>query len=400
MMGPSDASNHSTPLRARRRDSRWALGTRRGADGCTNRAAQGFTLVELLVSISIITLLASMILVALSGVQEVSRRDRTRAQVARIDALVTEKWESYRNRRIAISPQLLYGQGAAQSMNRRAQLEVARVNEMRQLMRMEMPDRRSDLLVGNTLASMNPPPALWLAYRRKIQSLLAIKTPAIASLDIRDDNSPAYSPFEAAVERAWTIQNQSSECLYLILSQMVDRDASALEFFRDQEIADTDNDGIPEILDGWGNQIMFVRWAPGLHWLLEAKGVGLAGGMQDGEAPDPFDLTGAFPGSPSFALYPLVASAGGDGRYGFFFDNLDSPLVYGTTFPPNNPFTTAIDVRGGDRRETLVGMPLDSEGRPFDISNVMDAAARQAIPFARLNYDMNDNITTHNMAGN
>lgn len=380
---------------------------RYGADGATPvlrrtaRSVGGFTLVELLVSISIITLLASMILVALAGVQEVSRRDRTRAQVARIDALIMEKWESYRNRRLAISPQLLYGAGSSQSSNRRWQLEVARVNELRQLMRMELPERRSDLLVGNSLATMNPPPALWLAYRRKIQSLLAIKNPAIASLDIRDDNSPTYSPFEAAVERAWTLQNQSSECLYLILSQMVDRDASALEFFREQEIADRDGDGIPEILDGWGNDIMFVRWAPGLHWLLEDKGVGLAGSMQDGESPDPFDLTAAFPGFPSFALYPLIASAGADGRYGFFFDNLDAPLTYGSLQPPNtnNPFTTVVDVRGGNRRETYVGMPLDNEGRPFDVSNVIDETARKAIPFARLNYDLNDNITNHNLAG-
>ena len=55
-----------------------------------HRRAKGFTLVELLVSISIITLLAAMILVALAGVQENAKTDRTRAQIARIDALISE----------------------------------------------------------------------------------------------------------------------------------------------------------------------------------------------------------------------------------------------------------------------------------------------------------------------
>ena len=66
------------------------------------RTRGAFTLVELLVVISIITILASMLLVALSGVQETSRVDRTRAQIGRIHTVITEKWEQYRSRRVAV----------------------------------------------------------------------------------------------------------------------------------------------------------------------------------------------------------------------------------------------------------------------------------------------------------
>ena len=43
--------------------------------------AGGFTLVELLVVISIIALLASIVMFAMAGAQETARRDRTRARL-------------------------------------------------------------------------------------------------------------------------------------------------------------------------------------------------------------------------------------------------------------------------------------------------------------------------------
>ena len=79
-------------------------------------------------------------------------------------------------------------------------------------------------------------------------------------------NSNAYNPNSILNWRSdelWTPQFESAECLYLILSQIVEEDRSALEFFSDNEIADTDNDGIPEIVDSWGTPIFFLRWAPG-----------------------------------------------------------------------------------------------------------------------------------------
>ena len=37
----------------------------------------------------------------------------------------------------------------------------------------------------------------------------------------------------------------------------------AMEQFSASEIGDTDGNGYPEFLDGWGRPIWFLRWAPG-----------------------------------------------------------------------------------------------------------------------------------------
>ena len=122
------------------------------------RRRVGFTLVELLVTISIITLLASMVLVALAGVQETARADRTRAQIARIDTLITEKWESFRGRRVPLPPTMRQ-MAQFSASGRSSKLDAARVDGIRELMRMELPDRKTDILIGPAVLPSNSAPA-------------------------------------------------------------------------------------------------------------------------------------------------------------------------------------------------------------------------------------------------
>jgi hypothetical protein len=124
---------------------------------------------------------------------------------------------------------------------------------------------------------------------------------------------------------------------------------------------------MPEILDGWGNPIRFLRWpaafpsplhptdtAPGVIGIqpqdtdLSTPGVQVASDVQD-----PFDLANAHWQnglSPSFRIMPLIISAGPDGEFGLGFDRVGpsftwsrkgSPMpgmTYDATMPPNNPF--------------------------------------------------------------
>ncbi len=313
----------------------------------------GFTLVELLVSISIIALLAS---IALVGVQESGKVARTRSQIARLNALISEQWDSYLSRRVRTTP------GPPRAVAQQ------RVDRIRELMRMELPDRKSDLLYP--ASGLPRQPALWRSYRRRVARLVAQHTATQSGgpFDWTDDT------------RGWTPAFQTAECLYLIISQLTDGDRSALAFFSDREVGDVDNDGVPELLDGWGNPIYFLRWAPGFD---------APGSVQDRRVPDPLDPTGVYAPvptgagddrphtRPTFALYPLIFSSGSDGRPDLRTDTPDISggmrVVYATTNPPNNPFIGWGPYQSPQHPAPLGGrFDFDKDGRDNSLDNIVN----------------------------
>ena len=181
---------------------------------------RGFTLVELLMVIALIGILASVMLVALYAAAQSAKVRRTEQQVERIHSLLMTRWDNYQNRRL---PVRLTGNAAQRSMER--------LLLIRELMRLELPDRLSD--IGN------------------------------APVDSRLLNNVLWNQYGRSAKPTWTTQHQSAECLYLILASLREGDRTGLDFFTVDEIGDVDEDGMYEILDGWGKPIAFLRWAPG-----------------------------------------------------------------------------------------------------------------------------------------
>lgn len=291
----------------------------------------GFTLTELLIVMGIIAILAGLSLSALSGATELARTQRTRAILNKLDQLIMERYESYRTRAVPV-PRV--ARLAAVTNPRAAALN--RLNVLRELMRMELPDRVTDVVDGPVTGIA--PPSLWQGYRRR----------ALATLG-------------SSWATSWTPEHQGSECLYLIVASMQDGDKNALDFFTSDEIGDTDGDGMKEILDGWGQPIEFLRWAPGY---LPSNG---ALTMQDPTLPDPFDPIKVDPrwGSTSvpvkpFALRPLIFSPGPDRRYDVATQLVDSSgnsFHYTTTSPPNDPYY--VPTASGQQP---LGTPYDADG--------------------------------------
>jgi prepilin-type N-terminal cleavage/methylation domain-containing protein len=278
----------------------------------------GFTLVELMVVMAIMTILSAMIAVAVTGAQESARVAHTRAVITRIHTLLMDRYESYRSRRLPI--QITPGWTPAQA----AQL---RCNAIRELMRMEMPDRWTDITDGPV-------------------------TPGLP----RTAASVSYQTALAAAGSSPNTTYQGADCLYFIVTMGLEEN-DVLENFSQSDIGtDPNNSSLRCFIDAWGNPIQFLRWAPGFTSPLQPAT------KTDRDQTDP---TGQFGNPPTtFALYPLIYSAGPDGYYDILADT-SSPLHYANTTPPNNPFQSGGGVIG-----TPTIQPPNSSGSLGTVDNI------------------------------
>jgi len=223
---------------------------------------RGFTLVELLVVVTVVGLLAGATMAALGKARETAKRSKTETTIAKLNDVIMRRYETYKTRRVPVNPQMALDRSDANRF---------RLDALRDLMRMELPERFNDILKDPVVDGLERPAlsALYLAIFNQ-------KRP--------DDK---FGP---------------AECLYLIVNCGSAEDRAR---FHRNEIDDVDKDGWPEFIDGWGRPIYFLRWAPGF---VESE-------IQSGDANldhDPFDVYGLDPGA--YQLYPLIYSAGGGSK--------------------------------------------------------------------------------------
>ncbi|MBM4000996.1 MAG: prepilin-type N-terminal cleavage/methylation domain-containing protein [Planctomycetes bacterium] len=276
-----------------------------------------FTLVELMVSMAVAALLAATSLVALWGAQQQASESRSHAQVAKIGDLVTTHWETYPTRKLAIT----YSVPGAETPRDRLE---ARLWLLRDTMRMELPDRKSDIIVWNGSAFVPAGPISVTLAESGVSA--TIQPPrllrryvarAARQLQLRQKLATTVAPDW----ELWTEWNQHAECLYLILAELQDQDGPALAYFRSTEIQDTDDDGMPEILDGWGTPLQFLRWAPGF---LQDSTIQTGNRNRQPDHLDPLYVDARWKIAASlvpYSLFPLVFSMGPDREPGLISDN-------------------------------------------------------------------------------
>jgi prepilin-type N-terminal cleavage/methylation domain-containing protein len=270
----------------------------------THRSA--FTLIELMVTILIISILAGLFLGALSRAQTQANIAHTQSLIAKLNSQLMLRYESYRTRRLPINTSSLsaaidaynFANPTNQVSPQRA-AAVYRLAALRELVRMELPDRYSDLTAASTVASyftydsannqwwpgpiggppvVIPPTATNLSYQR------------------RCNNNGVGFP---------SAQFEDAECLYLIITSGLSDNTMAGEHISPNDIGDADGDGMPEFHDAWGNPIHYIRWAPGFVSDVQPSPPDV---VARHDPFDPLKLQGN-----AFALYPLIYSAGPDG---------------------------------------------------------------------------------------
>jgi len=291
--------------------------------GRTIGRAAGFTLVELLVVVVIIAILAGMAMAGLAAARNAARERKTWATITKLNNVVLPLYDAYRNRRVPLSNAgiraLAMNAGAKTFWDPYNQLPLVvgptdpiplpvvaaiRLAALRDIMRMELPERPGDITNGPYFAAWGmTDPSLHRGYAIRAGGRMG--------------------------------QNGSAECLYMIVSMAAGEEAR--EQFAEDEVGDTDGNGLFEFLDGWGRPIDFLRWAPGFNQsdvqqTLPSPPTQAAVTAAAQYDHDPFDPRRVDVNA--FRLVPLIYSAGSDGQYHIYMSWSPDP-----SYPP--PYNAA-----------------------------------------------------------
>ncbi len=260
----------------------------------------GFTLIEILVVLIILSILAAMVTTAVSGVRTTAREARTKRIVAVVDSVIAELYEKLRYRPLPVEIPALYNfapNGATVGYEVLAdETARARLMMLRDLQRMELPDRYSDITAQ--------PAAIYAAASRVAEiddqiiqtradkSQRALFQVAWYDTSLSTENiPPKLSSYRSRLSGQQTVEHQSAECLYLILSTSFVGGQPAIAAIPDSNIGDTDNDGMREILDGWGQPLQYIRWPVGFSPSITGSEPSVDFELTvDVQKPDDFDL--------------------------------------------------------------------------------------------------------------
>jgi prepilin-type N-terminal cleavage/methylation domain-containing protein len=353
---------------------------------------RGVTLIELIIAMGILVVLAAISMSAMSNLNEQSRIARTKTIIRKIDAVIMEKWEGYRTRPTQLSRPILDVWGKTNGAR-------IRLNALRETQRMELPERATDIDPRIGPAAANPVGpvnlALGLQYRDPTNPTVFLPVPPVYLRAL----PTAFKRYQRIVSNApmtWADTYAQSECLYLILSGIRDDNGSALDMLSASEVGDLDGDGLKEVLDGWGQPIWFLRWAPGFSKELPYNqsyppgagpypvGIPRALTLQSCElaldlstgtpavdpltgftiavVPDPFDFSRAE--SRAFAVRPLIISAGPDKLMDIYLEynrqnDRNKDIRYADPTPGNPYYPLALYFDPGS---------TPREGEPFDMN--------------------------------
>ena len=254
-----------------------------------------FTLIELLVTVTIIGILAGLMLGGIRSVQDSAREDKTKATIAKLNHIIMEKYESYMTRRVPVDVSNLSPKDAA----------TVRLAAIRYLMMMEMPERWGDV------PTVDPNTGSISASSGSTITLPSSKQMPWTSLAIQ------YGQKLAAAKAKYPPNSNGepeglhshAKCLYMIVAANPEN----LVQFGPSEIAIPDGDGLPVFVDGWGQPIYYLRWAPAFStWEgVSNPNTWMPSDVQTGDPVldhDPFDPSGA--DTAGFKLIPLIYSAG------------------------------------------------------------------------------------------
>jgi len=279
----------------------------------------GMTLVELLVTMVVISIISSLSLAGLAVARNSAKKAKTTATIRKISEIILPYYEEYETRRPSLrffytSTGVETGSSSLTSLpNGRSYLTAAKQIAIRRLMALELPERRTDFTSAMTKTDgklVSDGTTDYVDY-----------PPSAPTIRVRfTDIPPAarrYYNLTQPVRDAGT-DPVSSELLHLIVTRGPVADPDIVSHFRDDEVRDTNGNQLLEFVDGWNRPIAFRRWPTGFASPIQ-----------------PVDGTNrnidALISDRGHRLVPLIFSAGPDGAYDVVSDVPDrsgNPLSY------------------------------------------------------------------------
>ncbi len=278
-------------------------------------ARAGFSLVELMVVIVIISILASLLLGGMTVAREGVRASKTAATIRKISETILSYYEEYPDR---LPSMPVWSAGGAPIPSRFGPelYDAASRIAIRRLMALELPDQAQDLdprlrtsgsarrqassiYPGYGLTVGEPPYSTeqWPVPRNANERWRLFEVPPTARRYVYLVDDAAASAGVSVDRLAELID--SAEFLYLIVMRGGLTDADLAASFNPDEVGDTDKDGLLEFIDAWRRPIRFCRWPVGLDSPLQP----VAAEQDD------------FFGTAGNRLVPLIYSAGSNGEY-------------------------------------------------------------------------------------
>jgi prepilin-type N-terminal cleavage/methylation domain-containing protein len=215
---------------------------------------RAFTLIELLMVISIIAVLSSLALVVIRDAQETARHARSRAVVAACYTVMQKKLEDYETRPLPFrTGSVLVNAPISPNFSHKQHLQRRTVIEW---VRSEIPYRWSFLLQVPSNYSRTPisapnPQFAFQWYTTWSDQFTRYFT----------DRPTSYvRALRSYLSRNPTAEHEGAELLYAIMYNTWDNSARASQSFHNSDLADLDKDGCPEVVDAWGEPLQFLVW--------------------------------------------------------------------------------------------------------------------------------------------
>lgn len=215
---------------------------------------RAFTLIELMVTLVIISILSSLMLAGLAVARTSAKAAKTSSTIRKISELILPYYERYETRRPRMPSTADLSRVQASDLRRTA---------LRRLMTMELPERSLDII--DVLSPESSPVGNIAVFPTKVLSDVSPVTRRYLSLMTKAMRDVGYVDADYKVKAGVKDPVSSADLLHMIVMRGPVADTDIILHFRTDEVLDTNGNGLPEFVDGWGRPIYFKRWAIGFN---------------------------------------------------------------------------------------------------------------------------------------